>query len=47
MSVSMPLCRENFCSMHIASGGYDPVAEVLFNAINVNALFMKYDDERS
>ena len=33
--------------MHIASDGYDPVAEVLFNAINVNAYFMEYDDERS
>jgi len=33
--------------MHIASGGYDPVAEVFFNAINVNALFMECDDERS
>jgi 5-methyltetrahydropteroyltriglutamate--homocysteine methyltransferase len=47
MVVSMHLCRGNFRSMHIASGGYDPVAEVLFNAINVNAYFMEYDDERS
>lgn len=47
MVVSMHLCRGNFRSMHIASGGYDPVAEVLFNAINVDAYFMEYDDERS
>jgi 5-methyltetrahydropteroyltriglutamate--homocysteine methyltransferase len=47
MVVSMHLCRGNFRSMHIAAGGYDPVAEVLFNAINVNAYFMEYDDERS
>jgi 5-methyltetrahydropteroyltriglutamate--homocysteine methyltransferase len=33
--------------MHIASGGYDPVAEVLFNGIGVDAYFMEYDDERS
>jgi 5-methyltetrahydropteroyltriglutamate--homocysteine methyltransferase len=47
MTVSMHLCRGNFRSMHIASGGYDPVAEVLFNDINVDAYFMEYDDERS
>jgi 5-methyltetrahydropteroyltriglutamate--homocysteine methyltransferase len=47
MFVSMHLCRGNFRSMHIAAGGYDPVAEVLFNAIHVNAYFMEYDDERS
>ncbi|MBS7791956.1 5-methyltetrahydropteroyltriglutamate--homocysteine S-methyltransferase [Roseococcus sp. SDR] len=47
MFVSMHLCRGNFRSMHIAQGGYDPVAEVLFNGINVNAYFMEYDDERS
>jgi len=47
MVVSMHLCRGNFRSMHIASGGYDPVAEVLFNGIDVDAYFMEYDDERS
>jgi len=47
MTVSMHLCRGNFRSMHIASGGYDPVAEVLFNAINVDAYFMEYDTERA
>ena len=47
MTVSMHLCRGNFQSMHIAAGGYDPVAEVLFNGINVDAYFMEYDDERS
>ena len=47
MVVSMHLCRGNFRSMHIASGGYDPVAEVLFNKINVDAYFMEYDTERA
>jgi 5-methyltetrahydropteroyltriglutamate--homocysteine methyltransferase len=47
MFVSMHLCRGNFRSMHIASGGYDPVAEVLFNGIGVDCYFMEYDDERS
>ncbi|MBX6373611.1 MAG: 5-methyltetrahydropteroyltriglutamate--homocysteine S-methyltransferase [Acetobacteraceae bacterium] len=47
MVISMHLCRGNFRSMHIASGGYDPVAEVLFNGINVDAYFMEYDTERA
>ena len=47
MFVSMHLCRGNFRSMHIAQGGYDPVAEALFNAIHVDCYFMEYDDERS
>ena len=47
MTVSTHLCRGNFRSMHIASGGYDPVAEVLFNKINVDAYFMEYDTERA
>ena len=47
MVISMHLCRGNFRSMHIASGGYDPVAEVLFNGINSDAYFMEYDDDRS
>jgi 5-methyltetrahydropteroyltriglutamate--homocysteine methyltransferase len=47
MTVSMHLCRGNFRSMHIASGGYDPVAEVLFNAVDVDAYFMEYDTERA
>lgn len=47
MTVSMHLCRGNFRSMHIASGGYDPVAEVLFNGIDVDAYFMEYDTERA
>jgi 5-methyltetrahydropteroyltriglutamate--homocysteine methyltransferase len=47
MTVSMHLCRGNFRSMHIASGGYDPVAEVLFNRIEADAYFMEYDTERA
>ncbi len=29
------------------SGGYEPVAETLFNAINVHGYFMEYDSERA
>jgi 5-methyltetrahydropteroyltriglutamate--homocysteine methyltransferase len=47
MTVSMHLCRGNFRSTFVASGGYEPVAEVLFNAVGVDAYFMEYDSERA
>ena len=47
MTVSMHLCRGNFRSTFVASGGYGPVAEILFNRIGVDAYFMEYDSERA
>jgi 5-methyltetrahydropteroyltriglutamate--homocysteine methyltransferase len=47
MTITMHLCRGNFQSTFVASGGYEPVAEVLFNAINVHGYFMEYDTERA
>jgi 5-methyltetrahydropteroyltriglutamate--homocysteine methyltransferase len=47
MVISMHLCRGNFRSTWIASGGYEPVAEVLFNQIQSDAYFMEYDTERA
>jgi 5-methyltetrahydropteroyltriglutamate--homocysteine methyltransferase len=47
LTVAIHLCRGNFRSTHFASGGYEPVAEVLFNEIDVDAYFLEYDDERS
>jgi 5-methyltetrahydropteroyltriglutamate--homocysteine methyltransferase len=47
MTISMHLCRGNFKSTWVASGGYEPVAEVLFNAIGVDAYFMEYDTDRA
>jgi 5-methyltetrahydropteroyltriglutamate--homocysteine methyltransferase len=47
MTTAMHLCRGNFQSTFVASGGYEPVAEVLFNAINVRAYFMEYDTDRA
>jgi 5-methyltetrahydropteroyltriglutamate--homocysteine methyltransferase len=47
MVVSMHLCRGNFRSTWIASGGYEPVAEVLFNRIGADAYFLEYDTERA
>ncbi|MEE8444696.1 MAG: 5-methyltetrahydropteroyltriglutamate--homocysteine S-methyltransferase [Alphaproteobacteria bacterium] len=47
MSVSIHLCRGNFKSAWVAEGGYEPVAEALFNEINVDGYFLEYDDPRS
>ena len=47
MVVGIHLCRGNFRSTWFAEGGYDAVAEVLFNELDVNTYFLEYDDERS
>jgi 5-methyltetrahydropteroyltriglutamate--homocysteine methyltransferase len=47
MTITMHLCRGNFRSSFVASGGYEPVAELLFNRINVHGYFMEYDSERA
>ena len=47
MVVTMHLCRGNFQSTFVASGGYEPVAEVLFNRIDADGYFMEYDSERA
>jgi 5-methyltetrahydropteroyltriglutamate--homocysteine methyltransferase len=47
MAISMHLCRGNFKSTWFSEGGYEPVADVLFNQINVDAYFMEYDTDRA
>jgi len=47
MTVCVHLCRGNFRSSWAAEGGYEPVAEVLFNALEVDGYFLEYDDPRS
>ncbi len=47
MTISMHLCRGNFRSTFVASGGYEPIAEMLFNTINVHGYFMEYDSARA
>lgn len=41
------LCRGNFRSSWAAEGGYEPVAEVMFNELDIDAFFLEYDDPRS
>ena len=47
MAVCTHLCRGNFASAWVAEGGYDPVAEVLFNELNVDGYFLEYDTPRA
>jgi 5-methyltetrahydropteroyltriglutamate--homocysteine methyltransferase len=47
MTVTMHLCRGNFRSTYVASGGYEPVAEILFNEVRIGGYFMEYDSERA
>jgi 5-methyltetrahydropteroyltriglutamate--homocysteine methyltransferase len=47
LTVTTHLCRGNFRSSWAASGGYDFVAEALFNDLAVDGFFLEYDDERS
>jgi len=47
MTITMHLCRGNYRSTYMGSGGYDPVAEVLFDRIKVRGYFMEYDTDRA
>jgi 5-methyltetrahydropteroyltriglutamate--homocysteine methyltransferase len=47
MVITTHTCRGNFKSTFIASGGYEPVADLVFNQINVDGYFMEWDDDRS
>jgi 5-methyltetrahydropteroyltriglutamate--homocysteine methyltransferase len=47
MTITMHLCRGNYRSTFMGSGGYEPVAEVLFDRIKVDGYFMEYDSERA
>lgn len=47
MKITVHLCRGNFKSAWVAQGGYEPVADILLNEMNVDGFFLEYDDERS
>jgi 5-methyltetrahydropteroyltriglutamate--homocysteine methyltransferase len=47
LTVTTHMCRGNNQSMWAAEGGYDFVAEALFNNLDVDGFFMEFDDERS
>jgi len=47
MTVGMHLCRGNLKGAWMAEGGYDPIADVLFNQVNVDGYFLEYDTDRA
>lgn len=47
MTVTTHVCRGNFQSQWFASGGYAPVAEVLFGEEHPAAYYLEFDDDRS
>ena len=47
MTICTHMCRGNYRSSWVASGGYDFVADAMFNQLNVDGYFMEYDDARS
>lgn len=47
MTIGVHLCRGNYRSQWFAQGGYEPVAEIMFRDLDVDAFFLEYDDGRS
>ncbi len=47
MRITMHLCRGNYKSTFMGSGGYEAEQEILFNRIKVHGYFMEYDSERA
>jgi 5-methyltetrahydropteroyltriglutamate--homocysteine methyltransferase len=47
LAVTTHMCRGNNQSMWAAEGGYDFVADALFNGLDVDGFFCEWDDERS
>ena len=47
MTITTHICRGNFRSTWITSGGYEPVAETLFGACNYDGYFLEYDSDRA
>jgi len=47
MTITTHVCRGNFRSSWIASGGYEPVAENLLQRCNYDGYFLEYDSQRA
>ena len=47
VTITLHQCRGNREGNWAAEGGYDPVAEVLFNRIDVDGYFLEYDTSRA
>jgi 5-methyltetrahydropteroyltriglutamate--homocysteine methyltransferase len=47
MTVTTHVCRGNFRSSWISTGGYEPVAETLLGKMNYDGYFLEYDSDRA
>jgi methionine synthase II (cobalamin-independent) len=47
MRITMHLCRGNYKSTFMGSGGYEAEQEILFDRIKVHGYFLEYDSERA
>ena len=47
LGVTMHTCRGNHESMWMAEGGYEPIADAMFNLSGVDGFFLEYDTERA
>ncbi|MEC7488985.1 MAG: 5-methyltetrahydropteroyltriglutamate--homocysteine S-methyltransferase [Pseudomonadota bacterium] len=47
MAVCVHMCRGNAQSQWFASGGYETIAETVFNLTKVDGFFLEYDDDRA
>src|SRR5699024_1605024 len=45
--IKMHICRGNFRSTYITSGGYEAISDAIFADLEVDGLFLEFDDERS
>jgi 5-methyltetrahydropteroyltriglutamate--homocysteine methyltransferase len=47
MVITTHVCRGNFRSTWISSGGYEPVGEVMLAGTNYDGYFLEYDSDRA
>ena len=47
MALTMHICRGNFRSTWFSSGGYEPIAEILFGGCHIDGFYLEYDSDRA
>ena len=47
LRICIHMCRGNHESSWVASGGYEPVAEIAFGTLDVDGFFLEYDTDRA
>lgn len=47
LTISVHMCRGNYMGAHFSEGGYERIAEKVFNNLDVDVFYLEYDTERS